>query len=89
MTKMFYNKLNGLAAIFEDDANILDWPDFQETDTGLAARLMRNTLIAETDLWGLADYPATADQLAYRQALRDITAQSGFPTEVVWPTKPE
>jgi hypothetical protein len=25
----------------------------------------------------------------YRQALRDITAQEGFPYEVVWPTKPE
>jgi hypothetical protein len=29
------------------------------------------------------------DFFAYRQALRDITAQSGFPNEVVWPTKPE
>lgn len=25
----------------------------------------------------------------YRQELLDITAQSGFPNEVVWPTKPE
>ena len=25
----------------------------------------------------------------YRQSLRDITNQSGYPTEVVWPTKPE
>jgi hypothetical protein len=49
----------------------------------------RNRLIKETDLWGLADYPATAEQTAYRQALRDITAQAGFPNEVVWPTKPE
>jgi hypothetical protein len=24
----------------------------------------------------------------YRQALRDITVQSGFPYDVVWPTKP-
>ena len=34
----------------------------------------------------------TADQqaawAAYRQALLDITKQSGFPNSVVWPTKP-
>ena len=35
----------------------------------------------------------TSDQQAawtqYRRALLDITAQTGFPNEVVWPTKPE
>jgi hypothetical protein len=31
----------------------------------------------------------TSEQTAYRQALRDITAQAGFPTNVTWPTKPE
>ena len=25
---------------------------------------------------------------AYRQALRDITDQAGFPTDITWPTKP-
>ena len=31
----------------------------------------------------------SAEWSAYRQALRDITAQDGFPWTVVWPTKPE
>jgi len=53
------------------------------------ARRKRTMLLAETDTWGLSDYPATAEQTAYRQALRDITAQSGFPTDITWPTKPE
>ncbi|MGA0926878.1 MAG: phage tail assembly chaperone [Burkholderiaceae bacterium] len=26
---------------------------------------------------------------SYRQALRDITGQAGFPYAVTWPTKPE
>lgn len=26
---------------------------------------------------------------SYRQALRDLTAQAGFPFQIVWPTKPE
>ena len=52
-------------------------------------RSKRDGLIAETDWWVMPDRTATADQLAYRQALRDITSQAGFPNEVVWPTKPE
>jgi hypothetical protein len=58
-------------------------------NTDVTARYARDKLLQYSDMWGLADYPATADQLAYRQALRDITAQAGFPNEVVWPTKPE
>jgi hypothetical protein len=28
-------------------------------------------------------------QTAYRQALRDVTGQAGFPMDITWPTKPE
>jgi len=53
------------------------------------ARIVRNTLLAKTDVWALSDRTMTAEQTAYRQALRDITDQSGFPTDITWPTKPE
>lgn len=53
-----------------------------------AVRRIRNNHLGETDLWGLRDYPATQEQLDYRQALRDITAQAGFPHDVTWPVKP-
>lgn len=33
--------------------------------------------------------PVPANWSTYRQALRDITAQEGFPYNVSWPTKPE
>lgn len=33
--------------------------------------------------------PVPANWATYRQALRDITAQEGFPYNVSWPTKPE
>ena len=49
----------------------------------------RNNLLADTDWTQVADAPV--DQAAwatYRQALRDITSQEGFPYNVVWPTKP-
>ena len=50
----------------------------------------RQPLLAETDLWGISDYPATQEQLAYRQALRDITTHANWPNLVDgdWPTKP-
>jgi hypothetical protein len=55
-----------------------------------AARLKRNALLAETDWTQATDVPqATKDLWAsYRQALRDVPEQSGFPTEIVWPVKP-
>jgi hypothetical protein len=31
----------------------------------------------------------TTAMAEYRQALRDITSQEGFPYDVTWPTKPE
>ena len=52
-------------------------------------RKKRNTLLAETDWWATSDRTMTPEQTAYRQALRDITDQAGFPTDITWPTKPE
>lgn len=52
-------------------------------------RQERDNLIAATDVWALSDRTMTAEQTAYRQALRDITDQAGFPTDITWPTKPE
>jgi len=52
-------------------------------------RAERNALLVETDWTQVLDAPI--DQAAwatYRQALRDITAQEGFPHNVTWPTKP-
>ena len=48
----------------------------------------RNRLIAETDWWASSDLTMTAEQTAYRQALRDITNSYSSLDDVVWPTKP-
>lgn len=55
-----------------------------------AARSKRNRLLAETDWTQAGDVPqATKDLWApYRQALREVPEQVGFPTDIVWPTKP-
>lgn len=49
----------------------------------------RDILLMQTDWWAVADRTMTQEQRDYRQALRDITDQSGYPTNVTWPTKPE
>jgi len=38
-------------------------------------RRKRNELLAETDYWAFADRTPTAEQIAYRQALRDLPNQ--------------
>jgi hypothetical protein len=52
------------------------------------ARSLRNRLLKGTDYMGLTDFTATPEQLQYRQDLRDIPDQVGFPDAVVWPVKP-
>lgn len=56
------------------------------------ARAKRDKLLAETDWTQVADAPIdTATRTAmrvYRQQLRDITEQEGFPTDIVWPEMP-
>jgi hypothetical protein len=50
----------------------------------------RNVLLDESDWTQVADAPVDkAAWATYRQELRDISAQAGFPWTVVWPTQPE
>jgi len=53
------------------------------------ARTQRNDLLAATDWTALSDTTMSFEMTIYRQALRDITLQPGFPHDVSWPTKPE
>jgi len=53
------------------------------------ARALRDSLLVASDWTQVADAPV--DQAAwavYRQVLRDVTEQAGFPDAVVWPVKP-
>ena len=53
-------------------------------------RAYRDQLISETDWWASSDLTMTAEQTAYRQALRDITTHANWPhlEESDWPVKP-
>jgi hypothetical protein len=52
-------------------------------------RAHRNKLISDTDWMALTDNTMTPEWASYRQELRDVTGQSGFPFAVVWPTEPQ
>ena len=72
------------------------WAEVEQCRNALIAveplrllRAERNRRIAETDWWASSDLTMTAEQTAYRQALRDITNTYSSLDDVVWPVKPE
>lgn len=57
---------------------------------GQQIRQQRDRLLAECDWRSLPDAPGNRDEwLAYRQQLRDITQQTGFPDNIAWPIPPK
>ena len=67
-------------------------PEEVKAEASAQVRAQRDALLAETDHLVMPDYPLTDEQReavkAYRQELRDVPQQDGFPLEVVWPKKP-
>lgn len=60
-----------------------------EVDLGAQARAQRNSLLAASDWTQVADAPVDAAAwAAYRQALRDVPDQPGFPGVIDWPSIP-
>ena len=51
-------------------------------------RTKRNQLLAETDYLALVDNTLSTDMRTYRQALRDLPANTSDPANPVWPTEP-
>ena len=85
---------DGLEKIVQDNMEVwLAYAKQQETDNqAQAVRDKRDKLLADTDWTQTDDAPLSSEDKEsvrkYRQALRDITAQSGFPQEIKWPDKP-
>ena len=70
--------------VFSKDGVILSETIVEFTADEIRAK--RNSLLSETDYLALSDTTLSSDMAAYRQALRDVTSQAGFPTNVTWPT---
>lgn len=55
----------------------------------LIAKHRRGQLLQESDWTQVSDAPVDKEMWAtYRQALRDITEQEGFPENIIWPERP-
>lgn len=62
----------------------------KDAEQAKSVRTTRGEKLKDTDWTQVADAPV--DQAAwatYRQALRDVTGQEGFPWAIIWPTQPE
>ena len=61
----------------------------KDAEQASAVRKSRGDKLADSDWTQVADAPVDkAVWATYRQALRDITTQSGFPWTVTWPDAP-
>lgn len=82
-------------------ANEADNPEYvldQQTNTWtihpavliMRAKTKKDRLLIESDWTQLADVSLTNknEWITYRQQLRDISKQSGYPSEILWPTRP-
>jgi len=76
---------------------MIDWAQLKTAEHREAERLEqaaeqvrneRDRLLRESDWAALPDVPASDAWLTYRQALRDVPQQSGFPDNIEWPTPP-
>jgi hypothetical protein len=69
------------------------WKEYTPEEKASVIRQQRDAMLSATDYRIMPDYPISdtdRDALrAYRQALRDIPEQPGFPNSVVWPIKGE
>jgi hypothetical protein len=61
----------------------------KDAEQSKSVRTTRDEKLKESDWTQVEDAPVDKTVWAtYRQALRDITAQSGFPWTITWPTQP-
>jgi hypothetical protein len=72
------------------DAEEAAWAAFANDRAAAEARAQRNQLLTASDWTQVIDAPVNQEAWAtYRQSLRNVPQQDGFPTTIVWPVKPE
>ena len=74
---------------YEPEQKVIELTDEEVAER---MRLKRDKLLEASDFYVMPDYPYTEEGFAlvvkYRQALRDITEQAGFPNNIEWPKLP-
>lgn len=72
---------------------LVEIPEPTTEEVAAQVRAQRDSMIAQTDYLMMSDYPISEEDKTlletYRQALRDIPEQEGFPSNVQWPVAPQ
>jgi hypothetical protein len=82
---------DGFSAVEVDDLESIEFPVVESAvpSQDVIAREQRDLLLQQSDWTQVPDAPVnSASWATYRQALRDVPSQSGFPDNITWPTKP-
>ena len=89
-----YHNINGQLVQFTADeeaardAEEVAWSAGSNDRKAVEARKERDAKLAATDWMANSDVTMSTDWRTYRQSLRDLPAQSGFPNSITWPTEP-
>lgn len=79
-----------LGPIFENAEDEAAYKAQKDAEHAENVRKDRNQRLSDCDWTQLSDSPVDKTAWAtYRQALRDVPTQTGFPWNVTWPNKPE
>ena len=97
MTQHTHKIVNGIQVnltpeeIAEIEAREAEWLASANIRKAVKVREQRNEKLAATDWTQATDVPQAVkgSYASYRQALRDVPQQAGFPENVQWPTQPE
>ena len=87
------NKNNSMIVDQGDYYEAVPVPEPTVQELASMVRSQRDAKLSDTDYLVVPDYPISPEDLeavkVYRQALRDIPEQSGFPKNVQWPVEPQ
>jgi hypothetical protein len=85
-----YAVMQGGWKYVEGDAPVYPDPVALASEQTASIRSERDSLLTASDWTQVIDAPVNqAAWAAYRQALRDMPQQEGFPLNIDWPTQPE
>ena len=90
MSFYIHNTVSGNVQLLQTSEDLVglsaEWST--EIPESWVTRFKRNDLLAETDWRASSDVTISDEWRTYRQALRDVPSQAGFPNTITWPTKP-
>ena len=85
---MFSKRTDGEGVVHTKAQQETAYQDGLDATAAKSVRTDRDSRLAVTDFHGLTDNTMSAEMTTYRQALRDVPQQGGFPNEIDWPVEP-